>query len=330
MKNTIYLPLSEPTFSTYHYQGTDGIVSAANPYIHNFTLNRRIVLLCTQKFLTGFSSPELTICDTAFWANPYVEQYSVDLHFIQEDPCQVICQMLAEGYYVYFEGVDDFYVKGKSFYQQRHFSHDGMIHGFNSDVKMFNLYAYNQQWRYRSFETPMADFLRGLTAVQTQQTVPSRLVALKAKPDLVALEPKTIENHIRYYLTPNLHGENNSVMCISVQTLMEDYLQLLETGTIPYEKTDWRIFRLLWEHKKCMLERMIAIENLLWKNNKFSSPYNTDIVKEMNVLRLIYARHTTKREDALLSLLQNRLQRLTIREQEILTDFLHAMEQENL
>ena len=65
----------------------------------------------------------------------------------------LIRNLLDAGYYVCFVGVDDYYVKGKSWYKERHVNHDGAICGYNQEDKTYCLYSYDSNWVYRKFWT---------------------------------------------------------------------------------------------------------------------------------------------------------------------------------
>ncbi len=70
--------------------------------------------------------------------------------------------MLENGYYVLFHGVDDYYVKGKSWYKEKHFGHDGLICGVDNETKEYIIAAYDKQWIYRTFKTPQRGFAAGV------------------------------------------------------------------------------------------------------------------------------------------------------------------------
>ena len=110
------LPLVEPLYSTYH----DGILTAcinANPSIRNWFLSNTMVLTCTRKFLSGFTTPEIRVEKYSF-NNPCLEIRWIPMHFLKGCINLVIRNLIDTGYYVYFCGVDDYYVNGKSWYKK--------------------------------------------------------------------------------------------------------------------------------------------------------------------------------------------------------------------
>ena len=96
---------------------------------------------------------------------------------------------------------------------------------------------------------------------------------------------------------------------------------MLYDGSIPYEKLDRRIFRLIWEHKKVMLERIERIENALSVEPSISQAYR-EVIREADTCRMLYAAHHIKRRDSSLPIIQKKLLALKAREQTLLEELL--------
>ena len=69
---------------------------------------------------------------------------------------------------------------------------------------------------------------------------------------------------------------------------------------------DRRVFRLIWEHKKAMLERILLIEHHLKMDNETSEKYKP-LVTEADTMRMLYASHHMKRRDSVLPGIQKKL-----------------------
>lgn len=147
MKKAIELPLAEPIYSTYHSQGADGAVFAGNPSIRNWYYNHLSMLSCNKKFLRGYTTPELFVEHSSFWDNPYVESERIPTWYLGSSVHKLMRSLLNDECYVYFTGIDDFYIKGKSWYQKRHFKHDGLLYGYDQTDKTYSIYAYDESWR---------------------------------------------------------------------------------------------------------------------------------------------------------------------------------------
>lgn len=125
------------------------------------------------------------------------------------------------------------------------------------------------------------------------------------------------------YLNSNLEkypfdGEGD-VFGIVVHEYIAKYLDFLYMGNIPYEKIDRRVFRLIWEHKKAMLERLVVLEEKLGIGNEYSKKYKP-LVAEADAMRMLYASHCIKQRDSVLPIIRKKLLLIMELEKDILTD----------
>ena len=84
---------------------------------------------------------------------------------------------------------------------------------------------------------------------------------------------------------------------------------------------DRRVFRIIWEHKKVMYERIKLIESELSLDTEISEAYK-NVVKEADNCRTLYASHHMKRRDVSLPIIQKKLLSVKAREQELLEELL--------
>jgi hypothetical protein len=84
---------------------------------------------------------------------------------------------------------------------------------------------------------------------------------------------------------------------------------------------DRRVFRLIWEHKRGMLERIERIEQALELEPVFSRRYEP-LVKQAHTMRMLYAVHHKKRRDSVLPMIQKQLEELSKEEKIILGELL--------
>lgn len=106
-----------------------------------------------------------------------------------------------------------------------------------------------------------------------------------------------------------------------VHDFIAKYVMMLFDGSIPYDKMDRRIFRLIWEHKKVMLERIQRIELELQNDSKISSKY-ISLVNEANTIRMLYASHHMKRRDSVLPIIHEKLLEIKNKETTLLKQLL--------
>lgn len=327
MTNRIELPIIEPIYKTYHYQGPGSAIIGNNPTIRNFYLNEVMKLVCDRRFLWGYTTPRITIANSFWSVNPHLEKILITKNAVDESVDLTIKEMLNNGYYISFCGVDDYYVPGKSWYGQRHFSHDGLICGYDKEEETFCIYAHDVNWVYQKFWTPQKGFYAG-RAAREQEDFFGKIYALKAKNEVVEFSLATVYDKLQEYLESNLEMypfEGEERVCgIVVHDFIAEYVSKLHNGEIPYDRMDRRVFRVIWEHKKAMLERISLIEKSLDMDNTASEQYSF-LVSEADMMRMLYASHYMKRRDSVLPVIKKKLLALKEKEQELLTGLVEKM-----
>ena len=280
-----------------------------------------MLLECEQKFLNGYTTPRINVVRTAIGSNPYIETLTIPMLPLKGCMNKIIRNLIDDGYYVYFDKVDDYYVQGKSRYKEKHIGHDGTICGYNQIDKTYCIYAYDSNWIFQKFWTPQKCFNKGKDAM-FQEGKYGCLKGLKPKMDQIVFSVETALRGIQAYLDSNMEkypqdGEKK-VYGIIVQNYIAMYVGKLFDGSIPYERMDRRVFRMIWEHKKVMHERIKMIEQCLKTNNEISEKYKS-LVAEADMMRMMYASHRIKRRDAVLPVIQKKLLTLMKNEKELLT-----------
>ncbi len=319
----VHLPLTTPLYSTYHTQGSGSAVIKANPSIRNWYLNNVMLLTCTKQFLNGYTSPRLNILKSLWNNNPHLEQKWYEFEFLGGYVNPVIRALLDKGYYIYFLGVDDYYIKGKSMYRQRHYMHDGLICGYDQNAKTYNIFAYDTNWIYREFSISQTSFNNGRKAAAHTGEY-GHICGIKPLPEPVAFEPETVIAQLREYLepTPEKYAgeEEERVFGIAVHEYLSKYLEKLYDKSIPHERMDWRIFRIIWEHKTVMLERLIKTEKAL-NMAPFASTQYESVASDANNIRMMYASYHLKEKASVLPAIRKKLAGLRDREENILQSF---------
>ena len=131
MKKKVELPVSEPVYSTYQYQGSMAGLLRCNPSLRNWYLNHALMLRCNRKFLTGYTTPEVDVVNSSWKNAPEVTEKRYSSEHLDGHIHYAVRSLLNDGYYVYYTGLDDFYIPGKSWYHEQHFYHDGLICGYD-------------------------------------------------------------------------------------------------------------------------------------------------------------------------------------------------------
>jgi hypothetical protein len=283
-----------------------------------------MILTCSRKFLTGFTTPEIGIAESSWSNNPYFDKKTYDMRFLKGYTHYVIKNLLDAGYYVCFRGIDDYYVEGKSWYHERHFPHDGCICGYNQENKTYCLYSYDKTWVYKKFWTSQKSFDTGMKAMFRKGKY-DNIYGLKPKNEQISFSSNTALRKIEDYLDSSLdkypETTEGTVSGIVVHDYIVKYVGKLYDRSIPYEKMDRRVFRLIWEHKKVMLKRIALIEETLSMDHSISENYRL-VVREADNCRMLYAAHHIKQKNSVLPIIQKKLLALKDKEQELLTELL--------
>lgn len=329
MSRAVELPLIAPLYATYHYQGTATAILAKNPTIRNWYLNEAVSPLCNTHFLTEPVQTCIRVENGSVGGNRYFDITRIPTAHLGGGIPALIRALLDDGYYVWFEGVDDYYVQGKSLYHKQHFSHDGLICGYDDDRDTYRLYAYDEHWVYRTFDTPQKAFAAGQDAMLAKG-VCRPLCGIRPRTAQVRLNPRRIGERLEDYLTVSVRpaAKPAETLCcgIAVQGLMKRYLDNIESGAHPLDRLDHRVFRMIWEHKAVMQTRLRAVEEKLSLGERFSVRY-APVAAIANDLRLMFASYCLKPRQMLLPLMREKLDALTSAEQEILPPVIHTIKE---
>ena len=330
MKKIVELPLIDPIYSTYHYQGSGAVIYGNNLSIRNWYLNNAVDLTCQRDFLFGGNTPRISVVNSNWVTIPCFESYWYITRFLKGSTGRLIREFLDQGYYVYFSGVDDYYIKGKTFYKQRHFKHDGLICGYNQEEKTYCVLAYDEKWIYSKFWIPQKSFEIGRQAGEPEK-YNYHICGIKAKDEEIELDCNLILKNIHDYLNSSLEtyspNERGDVFGTVVHDYVAMYVDKIRNDDIAFENIDKRVFRLIWEHKKAMLERIEKTEQRLGLKSNFSDKYKK-IVIEADKARMIYAAYLQNNKKTLLPLLKTKIIHLKKNEYKILKKFVLKIESE--
>lgn len=333
MSGSVLLPAQVPLFSTYHYQVIGGVAAAVNPTHLNWYYNNCIQLQCGKVFLRGCPTPHLNVLMTEVQDNAFMERFSHNLLFIREDVHRLIKRMLDKDFYVAFRGIDDYYIPGKSWYGKRHYDHDGLICGYDDENSTYAMMAYDEKWMLRLFHTPQSAFEAGMESMIQNYYIMGEVTAVKARDVSICLDIPGIKAGLIEYLGTNLVTDpvekGTAPHGTVVHTYLCMYLDLLYAGEIPFEKADYRIMRLLWEHKNCMHRRIAAVEEALSLGTMLRSAYS-EVMESAGRLRTIYGKYCMRRKDELLLSVKQQLQDIQRLEKKILTCLIEKIEKEGV
>lgn len=329
MSNRVELPFEKPIFTTYHNYAASGFALAKHPEGNNAFINHCTDLRCDRAFLRGYASPNIDCPSASLHNINYFHRRIVCNIYAEQILHDIIYQMLNDGMYVYFGGVDDFYLPGKSWYGVRHMMHDGIIIGYDDTNKTYTIAAYDINWVFRPLIIPQESFSEAVRSGIESKAFFCSIAGLELKNERIHLETNATPERLKQYLRSDLKEyppeKAGKVTGIVVHDYIAMYMGMLHDGKIPYEKMDWRVMRLIWEFRVCMQERLVAIEKQLMLGNASSEQYK-EIMDKTNHLRILYALYNKKKKDSIPLLIRDELLALKNAEKEILTQFIKIKE----
>lgn len=288
MKKSVELPIVKPIYSVYHCQGSASAVIASNLSVRNWYLNHAIILSCDNRFLFSNHSPDVNVCHSNLDSAPYLENRSINTLYLNGYIHPAIRAMLDDGFYVYYTVIDDYYIKGKFGYKKWHFFHDGLICGYDQGEKTYSIFAYDENERYTVFKTPQSGFEAGRRYVKKHgDGEVGALCAIRPWDIQFTLEPDTICNNLKEYLHFTVDHFQFEYGSNVYGSAVHDYLALYLWRIIDKKSDspgmDKRAFKMIYEHKTVMLERLQAVENFLQWESEYSKEY-TQVVSNAEKL----------------------------------------------
>lgn len=330
MAKSVLLPFKAPLFATTQGSAASGLAMIGHPTAYNQMFNQCTSLCCTRRFIKGFTTPQVSVSNVGIYTYNFIERYIVSFRYSQKYCLDIIKSMLDDEMYIYYHGVDDFYLPEKSWYGIRHVHHDGVICGYDDNDDTISIAAYDINWVFRLIRVPQMCFVRALeSAIEAKQY--GNMTAYKVRENtVVELNENEMLKFLKEYMDSSFEkyptDKEGEVRGIVVHDYLAMYIDKLKDGSIPYEKMDWRALRPVWEHKKCMLDRIKAVENKNGWSNELSERY-APVVEKANCIRMMYAMYHKNHNDKLLDKIRDGLLELADSDREIVGDFISRLEE---
>ena len=331
MPDAVSLAFCVPWFAGSPGHAAPGLAMSGHPTAYNGYLNQTTTLGCQKVFLKGVTSPGMFIPRSEIHHFDCLERYRVDARFGYPYYRELIKQMLDDGFYIFFCGVDDFYLPGKSWYGIRHMSHDGVICGYDESDSTYSIAAYDMNWVFRLIRIPREAFMKGLYACLENKDLGCIIPYKMKENSVVQLDEAQILKYLKEYVNSTVDkfplDSPEPVEGIAVQDFLAMYIDKLKDGSIPSARMDWRALRPVWEHKRCMLDRIRAIEQKCGWSTQLSEEYQP-LVEASNRARMMYAMYHKNQNPTLLDKIKNNLLSGREREYELLSELVEKMESE--
>lgn len=330
MAKTVSLPFEVPVFASTQGSAASGVAMSGHPTAYNQNLNQATSLICSRQFIKGYTSPKVAIFNIGIGSYKFFDRYTVNCRFVREYFMDIIKQMLDEGFYVIYSHADDFYLPDKSWYGIRHMHHDGIICGYDENDCSVSIAAYDINWIFRLIRVPEDCFVRAIES-SLDEKIYGNITAYKIKDNtVVEINEAEMLKNLKEYIDSDLNKYPPEIDSAAKGTVVHDYIAMyldkLKDGSIPFEKMDWRALRPVWEHKKCMLDRIKAIESKHGLSDSLSKKY-APVVVNANRLRMMYAVYHRNHNDRLLDKIRDGLLDVKNADNETVKVFINTLEE---
>jgi len=219
---------------------------------------------------------------SSFWKScPHVYYQRINRDFASlkwKSIKDFIIDAIDMNYYVYLD-IDRFYVPGSKLYKKANKTHDIFVYGYDLKENIFNFTEFLKNNVYTYSTIPIPEFengYNGMLRIMSEnkkkignanglEMISYRKYKLDYKFDLILLHDM---------LKDYLNGENSykkfrsansqwNIDCNFGIKIYENFIKYLNSILIKDSEIDFRMFHLLWDHKRVMLSRI----EFLGKNN---------------------------------------------------------------
>lgn len=218
----------------------------------------------SNKYINCIASKGFNMFDDDVW----MVQHGLcirDEWFVNYETFHIFCSdlvkrnknMLEQGFY--FTGTyDEFYIPGKSAYQNYSFVHDYVIYGYDDQNGVFKSAGYLADGRYKQFDITYDDYYRGVAEAQKNRTHLMDYFRInpdyEGQIDIVGIKEKLMDFlNSRGPINPNINNINE-VYGVNAWKNFETYIENAEKNGI-----DIRYVRAYMEHKGIMNKRLMCL-----------------------------------------------------------------------
>lgn len=308
----------DPPVKTYHHHAfTFGILLAENQNIAPWFYSNYIQLVYELKYYT------LNFTDSCFFNSTMFNRQLVFKQTLRRyglRSSDFFRDAIDDGYYV-SAFVDEYYIPNKRPYHKFSNLHDICIFGYSGTA--FNIIGYDQYGIYSEGTASFDDI---------DLSDPDNIFLLKLKPNTeYNLDLALMRDLLRYYLDPqSIQSIYRSVLAdytvkyygVDSYKIFKDQIDIL--GEHP-EKADIRPFELLREHKQCMYDRLVYLNENSIADLTGQIPRYKDILDRTKTLKRVFMKFAIRKDTGMLPSILNDVQKVKEDEIGILSEVLKAI-----
>lgn len=338
MKKTLPITTMPPVIGYLHHAYPLSILANYKAYLPWFHSNY-IQLYCPPNFQHSSRNRTMKFNfyrrpDQRVSFSPYLKVQILERDLIFKSPTDILSFIIAcldKGYYIQ-PTVDEYFLPDSAAYQKRHLVHETLIYGY--DKQTFVGIGYNKNGDYALYHIMFSELEQAIVhADLTGHYDPDGLRLFKYDPQA----RYDFDIHlVREQITDFLHSRNTSYPFRMVANPADGAYGL---ATYPFLKNyiasflysplsfDIRPAHILWEHKKCMVNRLKYMEgqSYLKSEDGFSMQYE-ELARKTGMLRMMLLKFKITRSPDLIHRVLSNLDDIGEAEQSLLQDLVKKLE----
>lgn len=327
MLDNIELPVKKAWYNSLNWQASAGVVANNSIYCDNWYFTNSINICCEKQFLNEFKlySPRLIVDNTHPWSIPIINIYEFPKKFLKYSINEVISSVLESGYYLYFNGFDDYYIENKQGFNSYHNSHDGMIVGINNVKRKYSIFAYDLNNKLRCFQTSQSAFEKSFKSHPDEGV----FLALKNNDTKYNYDFSIFTKNLKSYFlseqTDAYKSPNEFVFGIDATNRVAEYVKSFYEQNIPFDLFDLRNFLSISENKNCIYHSLLNAQEQGLLSCELSEKY-CDIYKQSEITRMLSIKAKLLNNNDTMKILYESILKLIDMEKELLPNISNCLD----
>lgn len=246
-----------PPIETYQSSSFILGIVLANDNIKNAYFNNYINLSCNN-------TSDIWNMNLRF-VNDLWEDYRVaglaemDMYHLKniakENLADFIKERIDQGNYLLLYYIDEYYLSYTENYMKKHIIHDTYIYGYSTDLLYIMAYKDN---KLQTCEILMEEIVSGMYAYMDVNKDANFCSFRPFHAKYVEIDCVKIKNEIRNYVKGYQLNSDGIISGVETYDILINCLRA-KIESYEHNKLDLRVFRLLWEHKKVLIDHIKEI-----------------------------------------------------------------------
>lgn len=315
------LELSDSPIETYQSLAFLLSIVLVHENIKNAYYNKYINLERTCD--TNSNTFHITFLDV-LWGEYYEDGLAeLNIHYIREilkaDCCIYMRNILDENNYLLLYDVDEYYLSYSKCYHSIHRVHDTYIYGFYDTHFYVMAYMNGKLSRIK---------------VDVEEVIEALYYRLNDSEDIsfchfrfydssnVSIDLRCIRDQLVQYLQGKGISKIHDIYGINTYDIISNYLDYMGENLMC--DINYKHFRVLWEHKRIMRERIERLSKMIHIDNSMIET-SKEIENSANSLFMLIMKYNLKRNEAIIDRAKNMLFNIKEREVKMITELIELL-----